>query len=218
MNLQTAQCYARHILVWLAPTAERCFITGSIRRERPAPADVDLCLIPKLTIYRDMFQVEQGRQNHTWQLLVNYVNNFSPAALKSGQQQPKLLTGGDKAGHRMTIQLLACQLDLWFASEQNWVSKQVNSTGSKEHNIWVAQRCVDRGLHWFVSHGLARLADLHQAGIPTHAHDAPKRARAAGLILPCKDESDFYAHLGLAYIRPQDRELPWLTQNIDSGL
>jgi DNA polymerase/3'-5' exonuclease PolX len=218
MNLPIAQKYAVDILNWLQPTCLRCEITGSIRRRRAAPADIDLCLIPKETIYQDLLGHVTGRQNHTWMFLVNYVNSFKPATLKSGQRQPAILTGGSQPGHRMTVQLPACQLDIWFATEETWASKIVQSTGSMEHNIWLAQRAADHGLHWFVSQGLARLDTLDHQGIQVAIHDAPRRARAANLILPALDETEFYKHLGLAWIEPQNRELLWLQKHIDSSL
>ena len=218
MNLPTAQKYATDILNWLQPTWLRCEITGSIRRQRPSPNDVDLCLIPKETIYQDLLGHVTGRQNHTWMFLKSYVNNFPARTLKSGQRHPAILTGGDSPGHRMTLQLPSCQLDLWFADESNWSSKLIQSTGSKEHNIWLAQRAADKGLHWFVSQGLARLDALDHQGIQVAIHDAPRRARAAHLILPALDETEFYKYLDLAWIEPQNRELPWLQKHIDSGL
>lgn len=218
MKLDLARKYAVDIHNWLKPTWHRCEITGSIRRQRPQCADVDLCLIPQETVYKDLLGHISRIHNHTWQFLVNYVNNFKPASLKNGQQFPKILAGGDRAGHRMTIQLPACQLDLWFASEETWACKMVNSTGSKEHNIWIAQRAADRGLHWFVSQGLARLEALQHHDLAPALYNAPSRARADGLILPAITESDFYVHLGLAFIEPVNRELPWLTKHIDSGL
>ena len=213
MTLILAQRYAAKLFTWLQPNTERVMIAGSIRRERPEPADIDLCVIPKLTIYRDMFGAETGRQNHCWMFLQNYVANFNPATLNRGQQLPQVLTGGDRAGHRMTVQLRTVQLDLWFADAESWASKLINSTGSKDHNVWLSERAADRGLHWFVSYGLAELDKVRP-----QAHNEGRRARDAGLILPAKDETEFYARLGLAYIRPQDRELPWLIKNIDSGL
>ena len=79
MTLILAQRYAAKLFTWLQPNTERVMIAGSIRRERPEPADIDLCVIPKLTIYRDMFGAETGRQNHCWMFLQNYVANFNPA-------------------------------------------------------------------------------------------------------------------------------------------
>ena len=217
MNLATASAFAAKLVTWLQPTCQRCEITGSIRRQRPECADVDLCIIPKETIYQDLLGHVTGRQNHAWLFIVNYVNNFH-RPLAPGQKHPKILAGGESAGQRMTVQLPACQLDIWFATDESWAGKMVNSTGSMEHNIWLAQRATARDLHWFVSQGLARLDALDHHGIVPAIHDAPRRARAANLILPAADEAAFYHHLGLAFIEPQNRELPWLKQNIDSGL
>ena len=218
MLLQTANKYAVDIHNWLKPTWTRCEITGSVRRQRPQCSDIDLCLIAKATTYKDLLGVEIGTQNHTWQFLVNYVNNFNPRSMKPGQRLPEILTGADRAGHRMTIQIPACQLDIWFARENNWACKLINSTGSMEHNIWLAQRAADHGLHWFVSEGLARLHQLKDAGIGVKDYQAGQLARAAGLILDTPDESAFYQALGLRWIEPANRELPYLKRHIDSGL
>ncbi len=217
MDLATAQRYAAKISTWLIPHTERLFITGSIRRDRISPADIDICCIAKSTVYRDMFQVETGRQNHLWMFLRSYVDNFDQRTLKPGQAKPEITSGFDHPGKRMTLTLPSCQLDIWFADETNWANKLLNSTGSAEHNIWIADRATARGLHWYVSEGLAKIADLRAHKLLDHPH-APREARKLGLILPSPDETAFYAHLGLQFIDPKNRELPWLLKNIDSGL
>lgn len=215
MTLDLARKYSARIYAWLQPTTERVMITGSIRRERPQCADVDLCVIPKTTVYRDLFGNVTGTQNHCWQFLVNYVQNYRPGQgagrdpAAPARLPAQLLAGGDHPGQRLTVQLPACQLDLWFATPETWASVLIQSTGSREHNQWLAGRAQERGLHWFVTQGLAPLAkvDPRQPG-------APRRARDAGHILPAADETQFYSHLGLAHIDPRHRELPWLQKNI----
>src|SRR6185503_215893 len=97
------------------------------------------------------FQHETGRQNHVWMFLNTYVQTFNSADLKPGQQLPKITAGAQPEGKhlkRMTVTLPGgqtgpVQLDLWFADETNWANKVLNSTGSVEHNIWLAARAGD---------------------------------------------------------------------------
>jgi DNA polymerase/3'-5' exonuclease PolX len=194
MNLDLAQNRATKLVDWLRPSCERIEIAGSIRRQRPECADIDLVIIPKCTVYVDMFGVETGRQNHAWMHLVNYVNN---AELRSPVQAPNAcrphIDSGDGApGRRMTIQLYTCQLDIWFANESTWGSTLIHATGSKEHNIWIAERANQRNGHWRPFEGLT--------------------------LGPTPTETELYRLLGLAFIDPLNRELPWLNKHLNFGL
>ena len=68
-------------------------------------------------------------------------------------------------------------------------------TGSKEHNIRMRQRAIERGLR-LNEFGLAAEADLGEL----------KGAATAEYSLPALEERDIYHHLDLEYVPPELRE------------
>jgi len=68
-------------------------------------------------------------------------------------------------------------------------------TGSKEHNIRLRQRAIERGLR------------LNEFGLIPEAEAGDlKGQEAAKFSLPAKDEAEIYAHLDLAWVPPALRE------------
>ena len=68
-------------------------------------------------------------------------------------------------------------------------------TGSKEHNIVMRQRAIDRGLR------------LSEFGLVPEAEAGELKGMAAAhLSLPALDEADIYRHLGLDWVSPELRE------------
>jgi DNA polymerase/3'-5' exonuclease PolX len=205
MDLPLAQKYARHILAWLTPFCDgptgsiRIEIAGSIRRQRPQCADVDIVCIPKYKIDHDLFQAEQARANLLWQHLTDYVRTYQPdygtafdtSEPASNPTPPKILQGQQLGGMQMIIDLPKCQLDLWFTDADSFASRLIQRTGSKEHNIWLAERAQRNGLSWKPSSGLYKGDDR----------------------LPSLTEADLYAHLDLPYLDPIHREIDWLTSS-----
>lgn len=198
MNLATASRYADQLLAWLTPYSQRLAIAGSIRRQRPECADIDILCIPKHSSDTDLFGYAQANTNSVFDHLQDYIRDRNPT--HSPARTPRFISGGDKLGKQILLELPKCQLDLWFADDRTWSTRLLCRTGSKEHNIWLAQRAIDRGLHWNPYEGLT----------PSDPSDSS--------YLPSTDEAALYAHLGLAFIEPQNRELPWLKKHIDSGL
>jgi len=183
MNLATAQSYARQIAAWLQPYCERLEIAGSIRRQRPQCADVDIVCIPKVTEEHDMLGEIIRRRNHTLGFLQQYVSKNNP--LRSPMRKPHFLSGGETEGKQLIIELKSCQLDLWFATQENFGTRWLCRTGSKEHNILLAQRAQDLGTKWNPYEGVFR--------------DRGGAATAA-------TEEQVYEALQLPFIEPRDRE------------
>ena len=68
-------------------------------------------------------------------------------------------------------------------------------TGSKEHNVRMRQRALDRGLR------------LNEFGLfPVDKVGDLKGLEAAKFSLPAQDENDIYSHLGLQWVPPELRE------------
>lgn len=189
MKLATAQLYARKIGDWITPYCDRVEIAGSIRRERPVCNDVDLVCIPKVRLDKDLMGETTEVHNLLFEFMQKYVAESGGKA-SFGQ-------GGNIAGKLLIVNLPKCQLDLFFAAPENFDSRFLCRTGSKEHNIWLAQRALERGMKWMPYEGLVS---------------------GAGEIIPVASETDLYGALGLRLIRPQDREQAWINKHLESGL
>jgi DNA polymerase/3'-5' exonuclease PolX len=194
MNLPLATLYAQQIVTWLTPFCERIEIAGSIRRQRPIVNDIDLVCIPKIHEETDLLGAVSHRANRLFDYLVDYVRERNPSS--SQHSKPHFISGGEREGKQMILQLPKCQLDLWFASEENLATRLLMRTGSKEHNIWFAQRAQDKGLSWKPYEGLFQ----------TVFSDIPP-------LLPCATEESLYRAIGFDYIDPVNRESTWLTSS-----
>lgn len=198
MPLATAKHYAQKFVEWLTPfcVCERLQIAGSIRRARPICNDIDIVAIPKVTEQKDMLGAVISRTNHCLKFLQDYIAARNPS--HSMLLLPRFICGGAREGKQVRLQFPKCQLDLWFADEATFGTRLLCRTGSMEHNIWLCQRAEERGLHWDPYHGLTDIARAEPVEAST--------------------EEQLYAALGLKWIDPKNRELPWLKKTIDSGL
>jgi DNA polymerase/3'-5' exonuclease PolX len=203
MDLATATRYAESILKWIGPHCRRAEVAGSVRRGRPECADVDIVCEPLVRIEKDMLGAETGRRNLLLEFLQRYVageHELGRATGRTigpdGRRTPYFVSGGEKEGKQVILQLPKCQLDLWFADEMTWGTRLLCRTGSKEHNIWLCDRAVDRGGKWSPYEGL----EVH------------------GVKLPCPTEDCIYAGLGLKFIEPKNREEKWLRENVEQNL
>ncbi len=197
--LKTAQNYARHLFELLEPHIERMMVAGSIRRERPTVNDVDIVCIPKTTVKRDLLGEVTERRNHCHEFLIGWVEaertkpitSFRKAA---GGEATRFLQGGE-AGRdpkQLILQLPKCQLDLWFAEPENFASRLLMRTGSKEHNIVLCQRAQALGGKWEPYEGLT----------------------LNGALMPARTEEEIYQALGMEWIDPVNREIGWLRENV----
>ena len=150
-------------------------IAGSIRRERPFVGDIDLVI--KLEQKSDITAVLQ-------RMAVNC------KLIKNGEQYVVFeMSNG-------------LQIDLWFAhpaipakkdmfgvveveaQPSNYGSLLLCRTGSKEHNIFIAQRAQSLGMSWQTSRGIVQ----------------------AGRVIASETEQDIFKALNLDYIAPERRE------------
>jgi DNA polymerase (family X) len=82
------------------------------------------------------------------------------------------------------------QSDLRVVSDAEYSSALMYFTGSKEHNIVMRQRAIDRGLR-LNEYGLFR---------------SKEETRDPKLLVKCRTEEDIFQQLGLHYIPPEMRE------------
>ena len=145
------------------PDVIRCSTAGSVRRFREVIGDIDFLVSSKNpAAVIDFFASQAGI------LSVN---------AKGDTKASVVLKGG-------------IQADLRVVSDAEFPFALAYFTGSKEHNIIMRQRAIQRGLR------------LNEYGL----FKSQEETRDPGLMVPCRTEEEIYARLDLAYIPPELRE------------
>ena len=145
------------------PDVIRCSIAGSLRRWKETIGDVDfLVSSTKPANLIDFFTSQPGILN-------------------------VLAQGGTKASVNMEGGI---QADLRVVSDHEFACALAYFTGSKEHNIVMRQRAIERGLR-LNEYGLFR---------------SKEETRDPKLRLDCRTEEDIFKELDLTYIPPELRE------------
>jgi len=145
------------------PDVIRCSTAGSVRRFKEVIGDIDFLVSsrnPASVI--DFFTTKPG---------------VLSVSAKGDTKASVLLEGG-------------IQADLRVVSDAEYPFALAYFTGSKEHNIAMRQRAIQRGLR-LNEYGLFR---------------STEETRDPALRLPCQTEDDIFAALGLASIPPELRE------------
>jgi DNA polymerase (family X) len=145
------------------PDVVRCSTAGSLRRSKEVIGDVDL-----LASSRNPAEV---------------IDFFT--------QQPGVVSISAKGPTKASVILTGgIQADLRVVSDAEFPFALLYFTGSKEHNIVMRQRAIQRGLR-LNEYGLFR-SDVE--------------TRDPKLLVPCRTEEDVFRKLDLAYIPPEIRE------------
>jgi DNA polymerase (family 10) len=145
------------------PEVIRCSAAGSLRRHREIIGDVDLLASSKHpTAVLDFFALQPG--------ILNVI-------AKGETKASVLLTGG-------------IQSDLRVVSDSEFPFALMYFTGSKEHNIELRQRAIERGLR-LNEYGLFR---------------SKMETRDPKLLVACQTEQEIFEKLGLHFIPPEMRE------------
>ena len=167
---------SKHLLsdAWLAaepllddlrqhPDVIRCSPAGSLRRFKEVIGDIDLLASsqnPSSVI--DFFVSQAG-----------IVKVFAKGETKASV----ILAGG-------------LQCDLRVVSDAEFPFALAYFTGSKEHNIVMRQRAIQRGLR------------LNEYGL----FQSQAETRDPKLLVPCRDEAEIFAKLDLVFVPPELRE------------
>lgn len=171
MNLPHARALADKIAAALAPLCERIQVAGSVRRGRPVVNDLDFVVMLK------------------------------PGELMAFRQRASAQASVVKSGDDIYIIRLkdGTQVDFYFARPPsrdllvpiagNWGTVLLCRTGSKEHNIYLAQQAQRLGYKWETMIGV------------THAVDYSGRS-----VLASETEEEIFQALGLDFIPPERRE------------
>lgn len=145
------------------PEVVRCSMAGSLRRHREVIGDIDLLASSKEpAVVLDFFT-------------------------KHPRVQTVLARGETKAS---VLLAEGIQADLRVVSDAEYPFALAYFTGSKEHNIVMRQRAIQRGLR-LNEYGLFR---------------SEVETRDPALLVPCLTEEEIFAQLDLAYIPPELRE------------
>ena len=167
---KVAHAVARKIVEELRPACDRIEIAGSLRRGNPAVHDIDVVLLPKTS--SEEFSL--GGSAPLEELLEHLVERGSLASVR-GKDKVKCFLA-TKTG---------IPIDLYVARLETWATLLLIRTGSKEHNIRLAQRAKELGMK------------LRASG------DGIEDGR--GNVLKVDAEEEVFRILGLPYLAPEDR-------------
>ena len=176
-GIERKRAYAsKHLLsdAWLAaepllenlrsqPDVIRCSAAGSLRRFKEICGDIDLLASSKNAAAVIEFFVTQP--------------GIVKVLAKGETKASVILTGG-------------IQCDLRVVSDAEYPFALAYFTGSKEHNIVMRQRAIQRGLR------------LNEYGL----FKSKEETRDPKLLVPCKTEEDIFAKLDLVFVPPELRE------------
>jgi DNA polymerase (family X) len=176
-GIERKRAYAsKHLLsdAWLAaepllenlrsqPDVIRCSPAGSLRRFKEICGDIDLLASTKnAAAVIEFFVMQPG---------------IVKVLAKGETKASAILAGG-------------IQCDLRVVSDAEYPFALAYFTGSKEHNIVMRQRAIQRGLR------------LNEYGL----FKSTEETRDPKLLIPCKTEEDIFAKLDLVFVPPELRE------------
>ncbi len=176
-GIERRRTYAsKHLLnkAWLAaepllenlrshPDVIRCSTAGSLRRFKEIIGDIDLLASSKNAAAVIDFFVSQA--------------GIVKVLAKGETKASVILEGG-------------IQCDLRVVSDAEFPFALAYFTGSKEHNIVMRQRAIQRGLR------------LNEYGL----FKSKEETRDPKLLVPCQAEEDIFSKLDLVYVPPELRE------------
>jgi DNA polymerase (family 10) len=145
------------------PDVIRCSAAGSLRRFKEVIGDIDLLASSKRPAEAIEFFAAQ------------------PGVIKitaRGETKASVILDG------------GIQCDLRVVSDREFPFALAYFTGSKEHNIVMRQRAIQRGLR------------LNEYGL----FKSKEETRDPKLLVPCQDEADIFAKLDLPFVPPELRE------------
>jgi DNA polymerase (family 10) len=158
---------------WLqqSPGLERLEVAGSYRRRRETVGDIDL-----LAIAKKPAAVMKHFLGHAW------IENVA----MSGDTWATVTLGS------------GLQVDLRVVPPESYGAALIYFTGSKEHNVKLRRRGVERGLR-ISEYGVFKVDDPSDRTDRTDPSDD-------GTWIAGREEEDVYAAVGLAWIPPEMRE------------
>jgi len=170
-SAQIALAVARRVVSELGPACERIEIAGSLRRGNDAVHDIDIVLLPKDDA-PEKFSL--GGPTVLEGVIGQLVSRGSLTPVR-GREKIKVFVAS-KTG---------IPVDIYIAGPETWATLLLIRTGSKEHNIKLAQRARQIGMK------LRASGDGIEDG--------------NGELLRVGAEEDIFRLLELPYLRPEKR-------------
>lgn len=145
------------------PEVIRCSTAGSLRRFKEVVGDIDFLVSSKKPA----------------EVIESFTSEASVVSVSAkGETKATVILGG------------GIQSDLRVVSDTEYPFALAYFTGSKEHNIVMRQRAIQRGLR------------LNEYGL----FKSKEETRDPKLLVPCKTEEEIFEKLGLHYVPPELRE------------
>ena len=168
LDLATARAVAANVKREVGDYCSVCETAGSVRRGRPEVHDVDLVLV--------------ATDLAAWAEITGWAKRVSVAgtSVRAGAQIVSFTGAFSVDGIP-----LAAQVDLNRATKENFGMMLLAKTGSKEHNIWMAQRAKTGGRKFCPTRGI----------------------ESGGNIIAGRSEGEVFRALRLAFVEPKDREM-----------
>jgi DNA polymerase/3'-5' exonuclease PolX len=170
VSCNIARAVARRIVDERGPACERIEVVGSLRRGRPTVHDIDIVLLPR----SDNTNVLENPLTPLDRILDKLVERGSLTPVRGKEKTRSFLA--TKTG---------IPLDIYVADADTWATLMLIRTGSKEHNIQLAQRARKLRMK------------LRASG------DGLENER--GELLRVYAEEEIFSLLGLRYVRPEHR-------------
>jgi len=171
VKLAHAERYVLAIEEALSPFCKRITVAGSVRRKRPFVNDIDFVVLDP-----DPLQFRQRASANS--TIVKDGPEILIVRLKDGTQVDFYFAHGPSK-------------ELLETKPGNWGTVLLCRTGSKEHNIFLAQRAQKLGFKWETMIGLTFAVDMK-----------------GSQIMASETEEEIFKELGLPFIKPEDRERP----------
>jgi DNA polymerase/3'-5' exonuclease PolX len=167
---KTAWAVAKKIVQELSPACERVEIAGSLRRAKPAVHDIDIVLLPRLSSGVGL----QASASRLDEILSALINRGSLRVVRDGDKIRSFIA--TKTG---------IPIDIYIATHDTWATLLLIRTGSREHNIQLAQRARQLGMK------------LRASGDGIENQD--------GELIKIQSEDQIFTLLKVPYFPPQKR-------------
>lgn len=198
LTLAEAQKIAEALMQELAPICDRAAVAGSVRRLKPAPKDLEIVAIPKPTKY-------QAVLTGLPEVVRWSTDDWCDAGLAAGRLRKRLDKNGRGAVgdryKRLEVRVAAycpeiegvewMALDLFLVHPpSDWWTLYVVRTGPGEYSHMIAGLARSRGFR------------INEGHLERLVLDDGKEAWET---VPLQSEEEFFATLGLPYLRPEER-------------
>lgn len=169
--LLTAQAVAQKLVAELSPVCDRIEVVGSIRRGKSLVRDIDVVLVPRPSALELLTMNSRSLES----VIDGLVARGSLTPVRSGEKVKSLVA--TKTG---------IPVDIYVATEESWATLLLIRTGSKEHNVRLAQKARELGMK------------LRASGDGIE--------NPAGELIKIQNEEDVFRLLGLDYLSPEMRD------------